>query len=195
MKNFIITSVLFLISVPAIAQDAGMFGLTFRIGGSSSIGAIYNPIANLAIRPSISLVTSTSESIDDDGEERFGSFESEGINVGYGLAMQYYLHTWNDLAAYIGIGGSYSTSKDVSTTTQRSSFQDTTYSRTTKTERTGINGFLGVQYNLVKWFALHAEIGGGYSFNKTEYVEDPSRRSKGNSFSLSNSGVGIIVYF
>jgi hypothetical protein len=195
MKKLLTVLPLLVLSVPAVAQEAGMFGSTFRVGGSTSVGVIYNPITNLAIRPSVSFSTSTSESTDDDGPEDFDQYKGDRSSIGGGLDVLYYLSTWNGLSAYIGAGGSHTSSKNISTTTYKSSWRDTTYTQTTKDKRASASGFFGLQYNVARWLALYGEIVGSYSWNTSKEEEDTSRTLKGTAFSLFNSGVGIIIYF
>lgn len=115
--------------------------------------------------------------------------------MGVRLQAQYYLNAWNDIATYIGAGGSYYISENSSAITRQSTFQDTTYNRTREGHQMGVNAFSGVQYNLTKWFAVHAEIVGNYVIGKSEVVEFPKNRSESNGFNLTNSGIGGIFYF
>jgi hypothetical protein len=163
----------------ARAQDDPKFGVTMEV--STTVGVIWHVSNHLAIKPDIGFTNSKSES------ERSSSDQS-GITTG--VSARVYVHTWDNLRAYVSPGYFYSRA------TRHSG--STSLTLENKDSTNSVAGSFGAQYAVHKKFAVFGETGIAYSH--TKFTSVPSVAFVGSSRSetkgwRSRSSVGVIFYF
>ena len=111
------------------------------------------------------------------------------------MNLQHRVAAWEQLSAYVGVGGSYLLSKSKMIDRTRTLAHDTIITKTATSRSTTLRAYFGVQYMPVRWLAAYVNIGAGYTFSSTSYEEQWPRGSKSQTFSTDNSGIGIRLYF
>lgn len=178
------------------AQEAGAFGLTAQIGSTSDIGLIYHPSGSIGIIPFFSVAISTTDDFYNAEEVDYKTeHEGDHLSLGGGVNLQHRVAAWEQVSAYVGVGGSYLLSKSTTIDQTRTLAHDTIITKTATTRSTTVRAYFGVQYMPVRWLAAYVNIGAGYRFSSTSYVEQWPRASKSRSLTTSNSGVGVVLYF
>ena len=162
----------------ARAQDDPKVGVSMET--SSTVGVIWQVSKSIAVQPEIGFSTSSSES------ERS---TSDGSGLTTGVSARLYMHTWDNLRAYVSPKYSYGRS------TQRGGSSSLTIEN--KNVTNSFTGSFGAQYAFHKKFAAYGETGVVYSrltFTSSDNLGLLGSESKSNEWH-SRSAVGVIFYF
>jgi hypothetical protein len=172
----------------ADAQGAGKTGVT--MGYPASIGIIWHATDKVAIRPELSIGGSSSSSslAPLSGAGSPVNVSSDSLSLGTGVAVLFYLHTYDHLKTYFSPRLSYSRN----TSNSENPAAISPKSKTTATTTGGTAAF-GAQYGLGDRFSLFGELGFGVSYTKLTTTTSASKNT-GNTWS-TRSGVGVIFYF
>jgi hypothetical protein len=179
---------------PAAAQEAGHVGVT--MGYPGAVGVIWHITDRFAIRPDVSLASSTSESETTatgllGGTSLTSTNKSDGWGATVGLSALVTVRTIDRLRLYLTPRVAYSHSTSDNETGLTGSLAE--FTATTK----GIiaSGSFGTQYNLHDRFAIFGELGLQYSALATT-SDFPGSKSETDSTSLGlRSAVGVTFYF
>jgi hypothetical protein len=178
---YLAAGLLFLACGTASAQSAGKVGVT--MGYPSSFGIVWHVSDKVAIRPELSINSSSSES----NSSSFNA-ENDTWTLGTGVSVLFYLRTHDKLRTYFSPRFTYnrnsteSTSSGVTTSTVESTATNT-----------GVAGMFGAQYGLSDKFSVFGEIGAGFNHSDTSGSPQVTT-SSGNSWG-TRTGVGVIFYF
>jgi hypothetical protein len=154
----------------AKAQEAGQVGLTF--GFPPSVGLVWQVSDHISLRP-----TAQVAGVNENGQK--------STTIGAGISALVFLHTWDNLRAYVGPNFSYSRAKD--DVNPPNGFTSTTSGYTGA-------GFFGTQYALNRRFSIFGEVGFSYThfgFSSTLAGASQSTRSTWGT----TTGIGAILYF
>lgn len=179
---------------PAAAQEAGDVGVT--MGYPGAVGVVWHVTEGFALRPDVSLASSTSESETTatgllGGTSLTSTNKSDGWGATVGLSALVTVRTIDRLRLYLTPRVAYSHSTSDNETGLTGSLAE--FTATTK----GIiaSGSFGAQYSLHDRFAIFGELGVQYS-GLTTTSDFPGSRSETDSTSLGlRSAVGVTFYF
>lgn len=179
---------------PAAAQEAGDVGVT--MGYPGAVGVVWHVTEGFALRPDVSLASSTSESETTatgllGGTSLTSTNKSDGWGATVGLSALVTVRTIDRLRLYLTPRVAYSHSTSDNETGLTGSLAE--FTATTK----GIiaSGSFGTQYSLHDRFAIFGELGLQYS-GLTTTSDFPGSRSETDSTSLGlRSAVGVTFYF
>jgi hypothetical protein len=170
------------------AQDGGKTGVT--MGYPASIGLVWHANKNVAIRPELSLSGSSSSANGSTGSPGITtSIEGDGLALGTGVSVLFYLHTYDHLRTYFSPRFTYAHTRSTTTSsTSVGSFE----TKTTSYSLTG-NGSFGAEYALSDKFSAFGEVGFGFGHSKNS-SSSSSIKPTANNWG-TRTGVGVIYYF
>jgi hypothetical protein len=179
---------------PAAAQEAGDIGVTMGYPGAA--GVVWHLTNRFALRPDVSLATSTSESVATGtgllgGVALSSTNSSHGWGATVGLSGLVTVRTIDRLRLYLVPRVAYSHSTSDNKTGLAGSLAE--FTATTK----GIiaSGSFGTQYSLHDRFAIFGELGLQYSALTTT-SDFPGSKNETELTSLGlRSAVGMTFYF
>jgi hypothetical protein len=178
-------------AAPAAAQDAGSVGLT--MGYPAAVGVVWHVSERIALRPDVTLSTSTTEStstIDSIFVPQVSTTTSTSWSTAVGLSALLYLNSTDQLRFYVAPRAAYlRTSIDIDDDQPLASAFDNT--------STGFvaAGAFGVQYNAHERFAIFGELGAQYT-SQSSTSEFLTSRTRGEVRTAGlRSAVGVTLYF
>ncbi len=169
----------------AYSQDAPKTGVT--TGFPTTIGLIFHPSDEVAVRPEFSF----SRSSNDGG---LGDLSNVNNRFSVGVSALFYLRKIDDLRLYVAPRLVYSRSHTTIESGSGLLMQETTATTVQP------SGMFGAQYSLHRRFAVYGEAGAAYARLTTKGKSTTSlgftvpTDQKGHGFS-NVGGVGVIVYF
>jgi hypothetical protein len=185
------TMVAVVMAAPAAAQDAGSVGLT--MGYPAAVGVVWHITERIALRPDVTLSTSTTEStstIDSIFVPQVSTTTSTSWSTAVGLSALLYLNSTDQLRFYVAPRAAYlRTSIDIDDDQPLASAFDNT--------STGFvaAGAFGVQYNAHERFAIFGELGAQYT-SQSSTSEFLTSRTRGEVRTAGlRSAVGVTLYF
>jgi hypothetical protein len=185
------TMVAVVMAAPAAAQDAGSVGLT--MGYPAAVGVVWHITERIALRPDVTLSTSTTEStstIDSIFVPQVSTTTSTSWSTAVGLSALLYLNSTDQLRFYVAPRAAYlRTSIDIDDDQPLASAFDNT--------STGFvaAGAFGVQYNAHDRFAIFGELGAQYT-SQSSTSEFLTSRTRGEVRTAGlRSAVGVTLYF
>ncbi len=155
----------------AQAQEAGQVGMTF--GYPASIGLVWQLSDHLAIRPDVSV---------SGGSQQSGQ---KSTTIGTDISGLVFIHTWDNVRAYVGPTLSYSRNTDSNLSLSGASSTNSSYSGA---------GFFGTQYALSHRFSVFGEVGFSYTHFALDSTLPGISPSTRNAYGTV-TGVGAILYF
>lgn len=174
------------------SQDKGKIGIGFKAGSSSSVGITWHFTQRFAVRPSFGY--SRSRYIYEDMVITYGERQPVTSSISANLAFLCYAIRRGALSTYLApyIGYSRSTSWSYSAGYD---YGTAVFENVLQTYSTG--GILGLQYSIVPRVSLFGEMGFGYSHTAATggAPNAVTAHYKVNNWTLSNAGVGVIIYF
>jgi hypothetical protein len=178
-------------AAPAAAQDAGSVGLT--MGYPAAVGVVWHVSERIALRPDVTLSTSTTESTsttDSIFVPQVSTTTSTSWSTAVGLSALLYLNSTDQLRFYVAPRAAYlRTSIDIDDDQPLASAFDNT--------STGFvaAGAFGVQYNAHERFAIFGELGAQYT-SQSSTSEFLTSRTRGEVRTAGlRSAVGVTLYF
>jgi hypothetical protein len=184
-------AVALVMAAPAAAQDAGSVGLT--MGYPAAVGVVWHVTERLALRPDVTLSTTTTESTSTN-DSMFGrqvsTTTSTSWSTAVGLSALFYLTPADPLRFYVAPRAAYlRTSIDIDDDQPLASAFDNT--------STGVvaAGAFGVHYNAHDRFAIFGELGAQYTAQSSSSEFLTSRNRSENRSAGLRSAVGVTVYF
>jgi hypothetical protein len=172
----LIVSVSLLASDGISAQEKGQTGMT--MGYPASVGLVWQPSERLAVRPELSLSTTSIET----------SFTGTGrtSSVGVGLSGLFYVGKWDSLSAYVSPRFAYNLT---------SSDPIGTLAIATAANNYSLIGSFGTQYALHRRFSVFGEVGVGYSHQALRSTGAISNSTITSHSWNTRTGIGVLFYF
>jgi hypothetical protein len=195
MRGFATGTVMMLLAMaaPATAQEGGDVGLT--MGYPAAVGVIWHITDAIAVRPDLSVTTSTTESTSTTsgfggGATLVSTTTSTSWTTSVGLSALFYVKTLDRVRLYVAPRAAYlHTTIDLD--------DDQPLAGAFDNSSTGFlaAGAFGAQFNADEHFAIFGELGGQYtSQSSTSAFSITRNRSEGRTAGL-RSAVGVTLYF
>jgi len=192
-RRMVLLVLLFLlVAASGRAQEKGQAGIS--MGYPASIGFVWHLSDTFALRPDFAVSGSSTEN------SPSGS-KSDNRAFAVGIGAIFYTGKWENLRAYVSPRFSYSrTTGSSSSSTTLSTGQSVSTAGSNAANGYSANGLVGGQYSLSGRFSVFAEVGFGFTRNKTTATNTISAFGTSSNRATSNSwgtraGVGAIIYF
>jgi hypothetical protein len=195
MRGFATGTVVMLLAMaaPATAQEAGDVGLT--MGYPAAVGVIWHITDAIAVRPELTVSTSTTESTSTTsgfggGANLVSTTTSTSWTTSVGLSALFYVKTLDRVRLYIAPRAAYlRTSIDIDDDQPLAGSFDNSSSGFVAA------GAFGAQYGAHERFAIFGEVGAQYtSQSSTSAFSITRNRSESRTAGL-RSAVGVTLYF
>jgi hypothetical protein len=195
MRGFAMSTVVMLLAMaaPATAQEAGDVGLT--MGYPAAVGVIWHITDAIAVRPDLTVSTSTTESTSTTagfggGTNLVSTTTSTSWTTSVGLSALFYVKTLDRVRLYVAPRAAYlRTSIDLD--------DDQPLPRAFDNSTTGFvaAGAFGAQYGAHERFAIFGEAGVQYSSQSSRSALLTSSSRSENRTAGLRSAVGVTFYF
>jgi hypothetical protein len=174
--QFLLLAVSLLMANPANAQEKGQTGVT--MGYPASVGLVWHPSDAFALRPELSLSTSSFDSS--------SSGERDTSTIAIGLSGLFYLGKWESLSAYLSPRFTYSRLRLDGFSAGFPDNESKTYAW---------SGSFGTQYALHRKFSVFGEVGVAYSHSDEQFGSTLAVTDSNTDTWSTRTGVGVLFYF